>query len=75
MTKSKKLIEIKGTNLQKKCLLLQFILLIIALIAASVTIYTNANNIENNFSTIILAFASGGTFSLLLIPFMLQNNK
>ena len=75
MTKSKKLIEIKGTNLQKKCLLLESILLIIALLATGGTIYTNANNIENNFFSIILAFAVGGIFSLLLLPIILQNDK
>ena len=76
MDKSKKkLIEIKGTKLQKTCLLLQLILLIVALLSAVGLVYININNIDSNIFSIIFNFSVGGIFALLLIPIIIQSNK
>lgn len=73
MAKSKKkLLEIKGSKLQKKCLLLQFIVLIVMIGSA---IYANVNNIESGFITEIPNYGMYIVLVLLLVPMFFQGNK
>lgn len=68
----KKLIEVKGNKLQKTCLLLQFIMLVVMIVVA---IYTNVNNIESGFLTEIPNYGMYIVLILLLIPMFFQGNK
>lgn len=68
----KKLLEIKGTKLQKTCLLLQFIVLVVMIVSA---IYTNVNNIEEGFITEIPNYGMYVIMALLLFPIMFQGDK
>lgn len=68
----KKLLEIKGTKLQKNCLLLQFIVLVVMIVSA---IYTNVNNIEEGFITEIPNYGMYVVMALLLCPIMFQGDK
>lgn len=68
----KKLLEIKGTKLQKTCLLLQFIVLVVMIVSA---IYTNVNNIEEGFITEIPNYGMYVVMALLLFPIMFQGDK
>ena len=73
MAKSKKkLIEITGTKLQKTCLLLQFIMLVVMIGSA---IYANVNNIERGFMAEIPNYGMYVVLALLLIPTILQGDK
>ncbi len=73
MAKSKKkLIEINGTKLQKTCLLLQFIVLIVMI---SSSIYANVKNIENGFITEIPNYGMFIISILLLLQIIFQENK
>lgn len=68
----KKLLEIRGTKLQKTCLLLQFIVLVVMIVSA---IYTNVNNIEEGFITEIPNYGMYVIMALLLFPIMFQGDK
>ena len=68
----KKLLEIKGTKLQKTCLLLQFIVLVVMIFSA---IYTNVNNIEDGFITEIPNYGMYVVMALLLFPIIFQGDK
>ncbi len=70
--KKKKLIQIKGTKLQKICVVLQLIVLI-AMIAIS--IYINVNNIESGFITKIPSYGLYVVIVLLLIPVLFDNDN
>ncbi len=70
--KKKKLIEIKGTKLQKTCIILQFIVLI-AMLASS--IYVNVNNIESGFITKITDYGLWVVIALLIIPTIFDNSN
>ena len=73
MAKSKKkLIEIKATKLQKTCLLLQFIMLIVMI---GSVIYINVNDIEDGFITKIPIYGMFVVVGLLLIPNFLQGDR
>lgn len=68
--KKKKLIEIKGTKLQKTCVILQLLILTV-MIASS--IYVNVNNIESGFITKINDYGLYVVIALLLIPNFFDN--
>ncbi len=70
--KKKKLIQIKGTKLQKICVVIQLIVLI-AMIATS--IYINVNNIESGFITKIPSYGLYVVIVLLLIPVFFDNDN
>ena len=73
MAKSKKkLIEITGTKLQKTCLLLQFIMLVVMIGSG---IYANVNNIESGFIAEIPNYGMYVVLALLLIPTIFQGDK
>ena len=71
MTK-KKLPEIKGTKLQKTCILLQFITLVVMIISV---IYVKVNNIEDGFVTEIPNYGMCIVLALLLFPIMIKGDK
>ena len=69
----KKVLEIKGgTKLQKVCLFLQIILIIVMLGSA---IYANVNNIQDGFITEIPYYGLFAQAVLLIFPVMFQGNK
>lgn len=68
----KKLLEIKGTKLQKTCLLLQFIVLVVMI---GSDIYANVNNIEDGFITKISNYGMYVVIVLLLLPTMFRGDK
>ena len=68
----KKLLEIKGTKLQKTCLLLQFIVLIVMIGSA---VYANVNNIKEGFITEIPNYGMYVIMALLLFPIIFQGDK
>ena len=68
----KKLLEIKGTKLQKTCLLLQFIVLVVMI---GSDIYANVNNIEDGFITKISDYGMYVVIFLLLFPTMFRGDK
>ncbi len=70
--KKKKLIEIKGTKLQKTCVILQLIVLIAMLVSS---IYVNVNNIESGFITKITDYGVWVTIVLLLIPIIFDSSS
>ncbi len=70
--KKKKLIEIKGTKLQKTCVILQLIVLIAMLVSS---IYVNVNNIESGFVTKITDYGVWVTIILLLIPIIFDSSN
>ncbi len=68
----KKFLEIKGTKLQKTCILLQFIVLVVMIGSA---IYTNVNHIEDGFITEIPNYGMYVVMALLLFPIMFRGEK
>lgn len=70
--KKTKGVKITGTKLQKTCLLLQVIVLLVMIISA---IYTNINNIESGFITKITNYGTYIVLALLLIPYLFEGEK
>lgn len=68
----KKKKKIKGTKLQKICLLLQIILLVVMIVSA---IYINVNDIQSGFITEIPNYGMYVVLALLLIPYFFQDKK
>lgn len=66
----KKLIEIKGNKLQKTCVIIQLILLLIMIFSV---IYANVNNIESGFITEIPNYGLYLNVVLLLLPMFFDN--
>ena len=70
--KKTKGIKITGTKLQKTCLVLQVIVLLIMIGSA---IYTNVNNIESGFVTEITNYGMYVVLALLIFPYLFQGEK
>lgn len=69
----KKLIEIEGTKFSKCCLLLQFISIVVMILAMN---YNNAHNIENGITTIIADYSIYVILVLMLLAvFSNKKNK
>ncbi len=72
MANKKSKIEIKGTKLQKTCLLLQLVMVILMIICAR---YASANNVETGFVDFINRYGLYVVLGLLVVPYMFEGNR
>jgi len=73
MAKKKKMeLKITGTKLQKTCLVLQVIVILLMIVSS---IYVNVNNIESGFITEITNYGMYVVLGLLIFPYLFQGEK
>lgn len=72
MANKKNKIEIKGTKLQKTCLLLQIVTVVLMIICA---LYAGANNVETGFVDVVNKYGLYVVLALLLIPYLFEGNR
>lgn len=71
MANKKNKIEVKGTKLQKTCLVLQIIIVVLMIICG---IYANANDVNNGFINAINNYGLYVVLVLLLVPYLFKEN-
>ncbi len=71
MANKKNKIEVKGTKLQKTCLVLQIIIVVLMIICG---IYANANDVNNGFINAIINYGLYVVLVLLLVPYLFKEN-